>query len=138
MIGRALLIWLLIAGLEILQGILRVRLLNRPLGDHRARQVGVLIGSMVVLGIAWWFGPWIGATGTTQLVIVGSIWVVLMLALDLVFGRLVFRFSWRRIGRDFDVCRGGLLGIGMFVVLIAPLLARLDKTTMMLAKSRDS
>lgn len=43
-IGRALLIWLLITGLEIIQGILRVRYLNRPLGDHRARQVGVDAG----------------------------------------------------------------------------------------------
>lgn len=122
MIGRALVIWLLIAGLEVLQGILRVRFLNRPLGDHRARQVGVLIGSMVVLGIAWLFGPWIRAVSVTERIEVGVLWFTLMLAFDLVFGRLVFRFSWRRIGRDFDVRRGGLLGLGMLVVLLAPLL----------------
>jgi len=124
-IGRALLIGLLIAGLEILQGMLRVRYLNRPLGDHRARQVGVLVGSVVILIVAWWFDPWIGASGPTELLVVGAVWLGVMLTLDLVFGRLVFRFSWSRIRRDFDVRRGGLLGIGMLVVFVAPYCARL-------------
>jgi hypothetical protein len=33
--------WMLIAAADVLQGILRVRFLNRRAGDHRARQIGV-------------------------------------------------------------------------------------------------
>lgn len=122
MIGRALAIGLLIAAIEVLQGILRVRLLNRPLGDRRARQVGVIVGSGVILCVAWLTGPWIGAGTGVELLAVGAIWLAIMLALDLAFGRWVFKFSWSRIARDFDVRRGGLLGIGMLVVLFAPLI----------------
>lgn len=122
MLGRAFLIWMVIAGAEVLQGILRVRLLNRRVGDHRARQIGVFTGSGLILMIAWAAVPWIGAGTVGQLVGVGMLWLVLMLALDLGFGRWVFRASWQRITADFDPRRGGLLGIGMLVLFAAPVL----------------
>ena len=45
MILRAFIVWLVIAAAEVFQGSLRVRFLNRRLGDRRARQIGVLSGS---------------------------------------------------------------------------------------------
>jgi hypothetical protein len=53
MVFKALLAWLLIAVAEVLHGILRVRFLNRKVGDHRARQIGVFTGSAIFLVIAW-------------------------------------------------------------------------------------
>ena len=122
MLFRAFIIWLLIATAEVFQGMLRVRFLNRRVGDRRARQIGVLTGSAIILGIAWFAGPWMGASGVIQLLSVGFLWFVLMLAFDIAFGRLVFRLSWERILADFDLRRGGWLGVGMLVLLTAPLL----------------
>jgi len=122
MILHAFLVWLIIAAAEVAQGILRVRLLNRPLGDHRARQLGVVTGSLFVLLIAWLTRDWIGARTTGQQWTVGGLWLGLMLAFDLSFGRLVFHFSWARIAADFDVRKGNFLGVGMLVVLLAPLI----------------
>jgi hypothetical protein len=101
---------------------LRVRFLNRRVGDRRARQIGVLTGSAIILAIAWFAVPWMGASGVIQLLSVGFLWLVLMLAFDIAFGRLVFRASWERILADFDLRRGGWLGVGMLVLLTAPLL----------------
>jgi hypothetical protein len=120
MLLRAITIGFLLVGLEIVQGILRVRLLNRRLGDHRARQVGVFIGSVVILVVAWCCSDWMGAKTRAELLGVGALWLGLMLACDLFFGRVVFRFSWSRIARDFDPRCGGLLGLGMLVLLLAP------------------
>jgi hypothetical protein len=50
---RAFLIWLLIAVAEVLHGVLRVCLLNRRVGDHRARQIAVFTGSGIILVIIW-------------------------------------------------------------------------------------
>lgn len=122
MVERVLVVGLLIAGLEVLQGILRVRLLNHPLGDHRARQVGVFTGSAMILLVTWLFRTWIGADTRSELLEAGAIWVVQILGLDLAVGRWVFRFTWARIARDFDPRRGGLLGIGMLVLFFAPLI----------------
>jgi hypothetical protein len=109
MIFRALPVWLVIAVAEVLHGIVRVRFLNRRVGDQRARQIGVFTGSTIILAIAWFTAPWVGAGSMIQLLGVGFVWLVLMLAFDLAFGRLVFRASWNRIAADFDVRRGGLL-----------------------------
>lgn len=51
----------LIALAETLQGNLRLRCINRLVGDRRARQIGVFTGSAIILGIAWACLPWIGA-----------------------------------------------------------------------------
>jgi len=120
---RAFLAWVLIAAAEVIQGILRLRLLNRRVGDHRARQIGVVTGCVLILAIAWSTLPWIGARSWPELIGVGFLWFFLMLTFDLVFGRLVFRAPWTRIAADFDPRRGNLLGFGMLFVFAAPLLA---------------
>ncbi len=117
---KALLIWLLIATAEVLHGIVRVRFLHRPLGDRRARQVGVFTGSGIILLVAWFCVPWLGVLSNQQLLGVGSLWFVLMLGFEIAFGRWVFRASWRRLAADFDIRQGGLLSIGMAVLLLAP------------------
>jgi hypothetical protein len=119
---KALMVWLLIAVAEVLHGIVRVRLLNRRVGDHRARQIGVFTGSVIILMISWFAVPWLRASTTGQLLGIGFFWLALMLALEVGFGRLVFRASWQRIAADFDFRKGGLLAVGMLVLLIAPVL----------------
>ncbi len=119
---RAFAIWLFIAAAEVLHGILRVRFLNRRVGDHRARQIAVFTGSGIILAIAWFSVPWLGPSTTGQMLSVGFLWLALMLAFEIAFGRLVFRASWQRIAADFDFRKGGLLSIGMAVLLFAPLL----------------
>lgn len=127
MLLRAFLVALLIAAAEVVQGALRVRLLNRRVGDRRARQIGVGTGSVIIFAIAWLAVPWIAARSTGEWVLVGALWFAVMLALDLYFGRVVFRSPWERIWAEFDLRRGGLLGLGMFVLWVAPwLVARLQ------------
>lgn len=52
MLFRALIVCLVIAMAETIHGILRVRLLNRRVGDHRARQISVGTASLIILAIA--------------------------------------------------------------------------------------
>jgi hypothetical protein len=54
---------------------------------------------------------------------VGLVWLLFLLAFEVTVGRFLMRASWKRIASDFDLRRGGLLGIGMAVLLVAPYLA---------------
>lgn len=123
MIIKALVIWMLIAAAEVLHGVLRVSLLNRRVGDHRARQIGVFTGSAIILIISWLTVPWLGAFTDGQLFGIGFLWLALMLAFEIAFGRLVFHASWQRLASDFDFRKGGLLSIGVLVLFAAPFLA---------------
>ena len=105
-----------------MHGILRVRLLNRQVGDRRARQIGVFTGSGTIFVIAWFLVPRLGASSIGELLGVGFLWLALMLAFEVAFGRLVFRASWPQLASDFDFRKGGLMSIGMAALLFAPLL----------------
>jgi hypothetical protein len=56
---------------------------------------------------------------------VGALWVAVMLAFELTFGRLVAGASWARLVSDYNLAQGGLLGLGMAWLLCAPRLAEL-------------
>jgi hypothetical protein len=45
-----------------------------------------------------------------------------MVGFEILGGRLA-GYTWARIGSDYDLRHGGLLGIGMAVVALSPLLA---------------
>ena len=123
MLVRAFLAWLLIFGLEVLHGTARTLWLIPLVGDLRSRQIGVPVGSLLILLVAWLTIRWIGARTPRQLVAVGVGWLLLMLCAELLLGRMVFGYPWTRIAEDFDVTRGGLLGFGMLVLAAAPWLA---------------
>jgi hypothetical protein len=120
MMLRALLVWLVIALAEATQGYLRVRCLNRRLGDRRARQVGVGTGSVIILVLTRATSPWIGIQDEPAAWRVGALWLALMLAFDVGFGRWAFHASWARILEEFNLRRGRLLALGMAVVFVAP------------------
>lgn len=119
---RALAVWVAIAVAEIVHGGLRVRLLNPRVGDHRARQMGVLTGSLIILAVAWLTVPWIGPTAPGEALAVGAVWTAAMLAFEVYFGRVVFQIPLKQVAADFDLRQGGLLGFGMVILFLSPLL----------------
>lgn len=123
MFTRAFAVWCLILALEVVHGVLRTMWLVPLLGDLRARQVGVLTGSLLILVVAVLTIRWIGSRGRRDLLRVGLLWVVLMVVAEVLLGHVVFGYPWSRIAEDFDVTRGGLLGLGMLILAAAPWLA---------------
>jgi hypothetical protein len=123
---RALLVWALILTLECAHGIARTLWLVPRVGDLASRQIGVATGSVLILFVAWLTVRWIGARSRGQWLAVGALWVVLMVLAEVLLARLMFGYPWSRITEDFDLSRGGLLGLGMGVLLLAPwVMARL-------------
>lgn len=121
-LGLAAAAWVLIAAVEVIHGILRVRFLNPRVGDHRARQIAVFSGSALILLMAYALVPPLDIHSRMGLLSVGLLWVLLMLAFEIILGRWVFHLSWKRIGSDFDLRQGGLLAFGMLVLFLSPLL----------------
>lgn len=117
---KAVAIFALIAVAETIHGSLRIRFLNRPLGDRRARQLGVVTGSLLILLIAWLTAPWLAAPSAAAAWAVGLAWLGLMFAFELWVGRGLFHASWSRVFAEFDLRRGGWLGFGMLVLAAAP------------------
>lgn len=120
---RAFLIWLVIIAAETGHGILRGLLLVPLVCDLPARQIGVLVGSLVILAVAYLCIRWIAAPTKIQLLGVGVLWVVLTVLFEIGLGRFILGLPWERITEDYDPTRGGFLAFGLLFLAVSPLLA---------------
>jgi hypothetical protein len=119
---RATLVWMLLMLTETVHGTVREIFIAPVLGDLRARQLGVLIGSALIWLIAWATARWMGAmTQETQL-LVGVYWAALTLTFETLLGRAL-GLTWPRIFSDYDLARGGFMVLGILFMVFAPLLA---------------
>jgi hypothetical protein len=119
---RALVVWLVIILAESVHGVLRQLFLVPLVGDLRARQIGVLVGSLIILAIALMFSRLLGARTLREQFVVGFAWVALTLAFELALGA-VLGFSPQRMLEDYDLSRGGLMTFGLLFMLSAPAVA---------------
>ena len=104
---------------ETVHGMARNIFLAPLLGDLRARQLGVLIGTLIVLLIAWLSARWIGAVTRRDQLLTGAFWVLLTVGFEIVLGRALGA-SWDRIVSDYNPARGGYMIAGLAVMLVAP------------------
>ncbi|HEX4998983.1 MAG TPA: hypothetical protein VFY29_12210 [Terriglobia bacterium] len=132
---RAFAVWVVFIVVESINGVFRRLVLESRIGDLSARQVSVFTGSVLILGIAYLLIDWIQARNRRQLAFVGMMWVGLTLTFELGAGRYLFDYSWDRILSDFNLGKGGFLGIGLLVMGLAPQAvsgfrgARISRTT---------
>jgi hypothetical protein len=120
---RAFAVWLIIIAAEIVHGILRAIVLVPWVGEFRSSQIGVFTGSAIILLIACMSIRWISAFCRTQLMLVGTIWLVLTVVFEVLFGRLVMDLPWERLLADYNMLEGGLMPLGLVVLLLSPWIA---------------
>ncbi len=120
---RALAVWLIMMAAETVHGILRTVLLAPQVGDLRARQIAFFTGSAIILGTAYLFINWIRARSFKELLVIGLMWMLLTLGFEAVVGIYGFGFGWERIIAEYDPRSGSLMLFGLFVLVLAPLIA---------------
>jgi hypothetical protein len=112
-------IWLTLLAVESVHGVIRRLFLEPQVGDLRARQLSVFTGVVLIALVFWFTIRWLGPQPVRRWWQFGLLWLALTLAFEIGAGRAT-GMSWDRIASDFDLRRGGLLGIGMLVILMAP------------------
>jgi hypothetical protein len=117
---RALAVWLVLLVVESIHGTFRRLVLEPWMGDFSARQISVFTGSMLILITTYLLVDWIRARTARQLTLVGAMWLALTFAFEIGIGRAVLNYSWTRVLSDFDLLHGGLLGIGLVIMGLAP------------------
>lgn len=115
-------VWFLIITVETLHGIVRMLYITPLIGDHTARQIGVPIGSLLILLISWFTIRWIGAQTLKGYLSIGAVWVILTIIFEFLLGMLL-NYPLSRILSDYDITRGGFMGLGLLFMLFSPLIA---------------
>jgi len=122
LLRRTLTVWLVIIGVETVHGVLRQLLLTPLVGDLRARQIGVFIGSAIILAVALAFSRWLAARSVRAQLGVGLVWTVLTIGFEAGLGTL-YGLSRERMLSDYDVTAGGWMPLGLGFMLVSPWLA---------------
>ena len=120
---RALALLALIIVAEVVNGTIRTLAVAPLVGDFTARQIGTVTGCVLIGLIAWFGSPWLRAASPRAQWAVGVLWLTLMIGFEVAFGRLLAGASWQQLAADYNLARGGLLGLGMLWLLCAPRLA---------------
>ena len=120
---RAILVWMLIMVAETGHGLVREVFIAPVIGGLRARQLGILVGCVIIFVIAWLTARWMGATTSRQQFKVGALWVILTLLFEFALGRAT-GISWAHILTNYNPARGGYMVAGLAFLFLAPWLTR--------------
>jgi hypothetical protein len=123
LLGRAVTVWLLMMLIETVHGVLRAMLLVPRVGDLPARQIGVFTGSLLILAVTYLSLGWLRLDWPRLRIVVGIVWALLTLAFEVLLGRILLGYPWSRLLADYDLARGGLMGLGLLVMVFAPSIA---------------
>jgi hypothetical protein len=116
---KAISIWLLIVFAESVNGTIREFFIAPAIGDRSTRQIGFVVGSALILFIAWLTAPWLRAETFKAQLKVGGLWLMLIVAFE--FGLGYARgFSGERMLSDYNLAQGGLMSFGLVILLLAP------------------
>jgi hypothetical protein len=122
MLLNALLAWLGMMLLAILNGGLRERLYKPRLGYLAAHQLSTFLLLLLftvyflILAAVW------PLTSATEAWTIGTIWLILTLAFEFGFGRFVAGHSWHHLLADYNLLAGRVWLLIPLWVLIAPAL----------------
>lgn len=116
--SRAITVWMLIVVAESIHGTLRQLFIAPLIGDMPARQVGVFMGSALILLISWLTARWLGAKNLKMQLQIGALWVVLIVIFEFGLGAAL-GYTPERMISDYNLAKGGLMGFGLLFMLFA-------------------
>ena len=134
---RALAIWFAIMLTESIHGTLRTLYLEPIMGGFRARQLSTVTATIIIFTITWLTMRWLRAAtsmpgeqgggglrrgsrlSTAVGLVIGAIWVALTLIFEFSLGQ-AFGMTWPRMLEDYDLTRGGLMGLGLAAMFVTP------------------
>ena len=119
-----LLLCVLLASAETLQGIVRAAVLVPRLGKKTALKISAITGSLLAFLLCAWMIPKTSLNSAAGLLLAGVILAAFMALFDVLIGRRVMKLSWEKIGRDFNPANGNYLSIALLLLITYPWLVR--------------
>ena len=120
---KALVLWIAILFLAILNGTLREKLLVPAAGTFGGLITsGILLSACIVL-VAFLAAPGYGPLSSSQLWLIGLFWLLLTLLFEFSFGRFIQHKDWEQLLQAYTFSGGNIWPIVLAVTLLSPWLA---------------
>lgn len=120
---KALALWLAILGFAMLNGAVREGLLVPAMGSFGAFIASGALLSACIFAVAYFAAPWYGRLTSAHWFLVGLFWLVLTLAFEFGFGRLVQGKPWGELWAAYTFAGGNIWPLVLVAALVSPWLA---------------
>ena len=108
--------------LAILNGVIRERVFKRFMGELTSHQISTFVG-LILFGVYIWFLTGLFRIETSrQALLVGSMWLIMTIVFEFVFGHYVMKHSWRKLFQDYNVFEGRVWVLVLIWTAVAPYL----------------
>lgn len=123
---KILAVWLLCMVGAILNGTFREFVLNPWIGTAWGHVLSTVLLSLLILAITWATIGWMAPSSPAQAWAIGIAWLLLTLAFEFGFGRLVANKSWQVLLADYHLWEGRIWVMVPLITAVAPVwMARL-------------
>ena len=115
------LFWLGMPIAAILNAVIREKVYKDSLGELASHQLST-VTLIILIGIYTWLvilGWKLESAG--EALVVGGIWLVLTIAFEFGFGRLVMKHPWERLFHDYNIFKGRIWILILIWTSLAPL-----------------
>jgi len=116
-------IWLVIVIAAIFNAVFREKILLPVIGSGFALPLSGVLLSILVFLITFVSISFIGSSVAKIYLLIGLLWVVLTLSFELLFGRFIVGKPWHEIMQVFNIQKGDLFIVALFVTAISPWVA---------------
>lgn len=123
MLAKALLVWILLVVVAVLNGGARNAFLAPRFGELGGHVIGTGILCGVIFFVAWLTIPWLGPRAVHQALLIGTVWMFLTVAFEFLAGHYLFGNSWTRLLADYNLLRGRVWILVPLASLLPPLWA---------------
>ncbi len=120
---KALVVWIIILALAVLNGALRERALVPAVGTFVGLIASGIVLSVCVALVSYLAVPWYGPLAASQYWLIGILWLVLTLLFELGFGRFVRHQDWAQLLQAYTFKSGNIWPVVLAFVLLSPWLA---------------
>lgn len=108
--------------IETLNGILRIHFFTKKFGRKKAKALSFIFGLLMATCTMMVLIPWVNPHNFLNAFLLGLTWAILLGIYDIWVGRVLFKLSWEKVLKDFDLREGNLLSLGfLFIIFFPPL-----------------
>ena len=117
---KAVVVWVGIACLAVVNGLIREKIIAPVLGVNIALPVSGFMLSVIVFVVTYLSFGLIKADSQKACILIGILWVMMTLCFEFIFGHFVANKSWSVLLQNFNITNGDLFILVLLVTLISP------------------
>src|SRR5687767_10416694 len=121
--SRVFVVWITLAVVMILNGILRVPVLVPAFGTVVAEVVSAVIACSLILSVSYLFLRRLGPLSLRRLSAISATWVSLTVVFEFIFGHYVEGRPWYELVQNYNVAEGHLWPLVLLTLAAAPFLS---------------